>query len=223
MQESHDTRAFLTADEVQEHLGLDRSTVYRMAADGRLPAVKIGRSWRFPAARIREILNRAGAPSQVPTDTGMPLDTTQAVIDVAAEALGVMMVVTDMTGVPITEVANPNPWFVEHQDDSEVLAECLEEWRGRAADLELEARFAIGTHGFECAHTFVRSGTRLVGMVLAGGVQPAGSDMAGLYRLDQGQRAHVLEILPKIARTLSRATTHDTTHEAPAMAAVAGS
>jgi len=45
-------RGLLTADEVQQLLDIDRSTIYRMAGDGRLPAVKIGRQWRFPADRI---------------------------------------------------------------------------------------------------------------------------------------------------------------------------
>ena len=43
-------------------LGVDRSTVYRMAEDGRLPAVKVGRQWRFPADRIEAVLRVAPAP-----------------------------------------------------------------------------------------------------------------------------------------------------------------
>lgn len=214
MHESHDQRAFLTAEDVQDLLGLDRSTVYRMAADGRLPAVKIGRSWRFPSARIHELLSRPTLEPLVGVDSAgsavVPTGTTQAVLDVAAEMLGVMMLVTDMQGLPITDVAHPNPWFVEHRDDPEVFAECLEEWRERASDPELEARFAVGAHGFECAHTFIRAGTSLVGMVLAGGVRPEESDMPGLYDLDDQERARVLEMLPKIARTLSRAATNHT-------------
>lgn len=212
MHESQDHRAFLTAEDVQQLLGLDRSTVYRMAADGRLPAVKIGRSWRFPTARIRDLLSQPVAES-VPSNGSVvvPEATTQAVIDVAAEVLGVMMVVTDMQGMPITEVANPIPWFIEHRDDPAVFAECLEEWRERASDPELESRFVVGAHGFECAHTFVRAGTSLVGMVLAGGVRPSGSEMTGLVDLDADQRSRVVEMLPKIARTLSRLTTHHAT------------
>ena len=37
------THELLTATELQELFDLDRSTIYRMAGDGRLPAVKIGR------------------------------------------------------------------------------------------------------------------------------------------------------------------------------------
>jgi excisionase family DNA binding protein len=50
------TQELLTASELQHLFDLDRSTIYRMAGDGRLPAVKIGRQWRFPADAIRRLL-----------------------------------------------------------------------------------------------------------------------------------------------------------------------
>src|SRR3970040_519799 len=39
---------YLTAKDIQELIRVDKSTIYRMAEDGRLPAVKVGRQWRFP-------------------------------------------------------------------------------------------------------------------------------------------------------------------------------
>ncbi len=39
----------LTAKDVQELLQVDRSTVYRMAETGKLPCIKVGKQWRFPA------------------------------------------------------------------------------------------------------------------------------------------------------------------------------
>ncbi|RMD52615.1 MAG: DNA-binding protein, partial [Candidatus Thermofonsia bacterium] len=45
----------LTAREVQEMLNVDRSTVYRMAEDGRLPAVKVGKQWRFPREKVEAV------------------------------------------------------------------------------------------------------------------------------------------------------------------------
>ena len=43
----------ISAKDVQELLQVDRSTVYRMAEDGRLPAIKVGRQWRFEAEAIK--------------------------------------------------------------------------------------------------------------------------------------------------------------------------
>ena len=49
----------LTAKEIQAILEIDRSTVYRMAEDGRLPAVKVGRQWRFPSEQIKTLIDEA--------------------------------------------------------------------------------------------------------------------------------------------------------------------
>ena len=57
---------FLTSQEMQDLINVDRSTVYRMAEDGRLPGVKIGRQWRFPSDRVAEQLGLAASPPAQP-------------------------------------------------------------------------------------------------------------------------------------------------------------
>ena len=42
-------QAFLTTQDVQQLIRVDKSTIYRMAESGRIPAIKVGRQWRFPA------------------------------------------------------------------------------------------------------------------------------------------------------------------------------
>ncbi len=42
----------LTTKELQAILHVDRTTIYRMAESGRLPAVKVGDQWRFPRQQI---------------------------------------------------------------------------------------------------------------------------------------------------------------------------
>ena len=56
----------LTAREIQDLFQVDRSTVYRMAEDGRLPAIKIGKQWRFPAEQINNWFQ-----AQMTTSTGL--------------------------------------------------------------------------------------------------------------------------------------------------------
>jgi excisionase family DNA binding protein len=208
-------QALLSARQVQLMLDVDRSTVYRMAEDGRLPAIKIGRQWRFPADRIGDLLRvdadtRTPRPaasatvSEAPSATAPTADVSTSVARVAAELLGVMMVVTDMDGHPITEVSNPCPWFVERSDDPDLIDACIAEWQQLADDPHFEPRFATGVLGFDCARAFIRSGTSLVGMVLAGGVAPDDSDTSGLYRLDDDERRRVLSALPRVAGVLSQ-------------------
>jgi len=213
-------QSLLSARQVQTMLGVDRSTVYRMAEDGRLPAVKVGRQWRFPADRIEDVLRVEATPrplaprgarlsSPASAVQAPSTDVAASVTQISAELLGVMMVVTDMDGHPITEVVNPCPWFAERADDPHLLDACIAEWQQLADDTDLEPRFTPGALGFECARAFVRSGTSLVAMVLVGGVAPAGSTTAGLYALDDIARRRVLAALPKVAGTLSRVAPRD--------------
>lgn len=186
------TADLLDAVEVQHILQVDRSTVYRMAEDGRLPAVRVGRLWRFPAARIYELAGRGSTP--------LDTRTTELIANLAAQLLGVMVVVTDMDGHPITEIANPCRWMQEHSGDPDVVDECISEWRALAADPDIAPRFTTGRFGFDCTHAFVRSGRELVAMVLAGGI---GDSHEGFHHLDPTARERVLTQLPRVAAALA--------------------
>lgn len=204
-------RQLLTARQVQQFLGIDRSTVYRMAAEGRLPAIKVGRQWRFAAEGIQMLLDpvalgvESGADGGSSPDArgGVDVSLAMPVIDVAAYLLGVMMLVTDMHGRPLTSVVNPCPWFERHSGDAEVMKACSAKWHAMAQDPDLSPRFRVGERGVECAHAFIRSGSSLAGMVLAGGVAPVGDTTGGLYRLTDEQRTQVLAALPRVAAALS--------------------
>jgi excisionase family DNA binding protein len=51
--------AFLTMDELVRLLGISRSTVYYHIKRGRIPAVKMGRQWRFNRESIEKLMKRA--------------------------------------------------------------------------------------------------------------------------------------------------------------------
>jgi len=201
-------QSLLTARQVQAMFGVDRSTVYRMAEDGRLPALKIGRQWRFRPEEIERLLvANPGADlstDATPVPPALPA-SADAVVGMAADLLGVMMVAADMQGRPLTGVANPCPWFAARADDPASIADCVAEWKALADEPDFEPQFHTGQLGFQCARAYIRSGTSLVGMVLAGGVAPPGSDSGVLYHLDPAQRSRVLAALPKVASALSRA------------------
>jgi excisionase family DNA binding protein len=205
----------LTAQQVQDLLDVDASTVYRMAGDGRLPAVRIGRQWRFPAEAIERLLVPTGGTGPGATDghgnghgpiepATVPIDLTTALLDTVAHALGVTMVVTDLEGRALTPIVNPAPGLVQLLDDPAFTAACTVEWRGFAHEPHLAPRLQLGRHGFLCAHSLVRRGTSLVAMVLAGGIAPECSDDPDLFHLDAEGRRRVLETLPRTAALLSR-------------------
>lgn len=209
--------ALLTARQVQNRLDIDTSTIYRMAGDGRLPAVRIGRQWRFPASAIDALLaagdhdpagaGRASVPARPDEDASRrlpPAATIEAALGVVAPVLGVSLLATDLAGEPLTSVVNPAPAIAARLDDPAFLDTCGAEWSQLAADTDLTTRLQRGAFGFLCARSLVRHGNALVAMVLAGGIAPEGSDDPDLFHLDVEQRDAVLEALPRIASLLSR-------------------
>lgn len=49
-------RRFMRLRAVAELLDVSETTVYVMAAEGKLPAFKVGRQWRFPAEEIERFI-----------------------------------------------------------------------------------------------------------------------------------------------------------------------
>lgn len=173
----------LTTKQVQSLFQVDRSTIYRMAEDGRLPAVKVGRQWRFPADQVEHLLGGltqhtadatpvAATPPAVELESVLPVETAQAIADLAADLFGVMAVVTDMGGRALTTVANPCGFFSAIFPGRDAPERCSLGWRKLGEQIDLEPRFAASHLGFLCARSFIRLGTTLVGMVIVGGVGP---------------------------------------------------
>lgn len=173
----------LTTKQVQELFNVDRSTIYRMAEDGRIPAVKVGRQWRFPADMVEHLLGDPSdgtTPSEMPSpvpataalDVVLPADTAQAVADLAADLFGVMAVVTDMNGIALTSVANPCGYFSAVFNNIYTADRCSDGWRRLGEEIDLEPHFVPSHLGFLCARSFIRIGANLAGMVIVGGVAP---------------------------------------------------
>jgi excisionase family DNA binding protein len=54
-------QAFLTTDEVLGYLKTTPRTIYRLIRNGELPAVRIGRQWRFRRADLDRWVERQAA------------------------------------------------------------------------------------------------------------------------------------------------------------------
>jgi excisionase family DNA binding protein len=202
------THELLTASELQDLFDLDRSTIYRMAGDGRLPAVKIGRQWRFPAEAIRRLVTPPTDPSATSVLSG---ESALHIVEMAAEALGVMMLITDMEGRPLTPVINPCARFRALQDDPEAVRVCAEEWREMAVASDSRPQFKAGVFGFLCARALVRLDGLPLGMVLAGGIAPDGDSSDDLFILSDEQRRRVVSTLPRLGAILARLDSRSTT------------
>lgn len=219
---------YLTTRDLQDLIRVDKSTIYRMAEDGRLPAVKVGRQWRFPADEVRSALGLvAGSSVGEPAPAVIATPALQALVEFAGQALGTMVMVTDMAGRPLTSVANPCGMFNAIGDAPDVVDRCVAGWRDYGAHPELVPRWKPSLFGFLCARAFVRSGDRLVGMLIVGGIAPTewppseaeAAAIAGrlgvpedviansspaVHDLDLDRRQQVLELLPPLAVAVSR-------------------
>ena len=175
--------SFLTTREVQDLLKVDRSTVYRMAEDGRLPGIKVGRQWRFPSERIDAFFGGRVEPNDVPKGGTisadfdglgghLPLDATQGLVALIGELIGAMVIITDMSGRPVSGVANPCGLYEAMVHHPGVQSRCVDGWRSYANDLELEPVFRPSHFGFLCARGLLRVGTSLEGMLIVGGYAP---------------------------------------------------
>lgn len=177
----------LTARDMQDLLQVDRSTIYRMAEAGQLPAVKVGKQWRFPAAGVNNWLASQGVapatgtadqhprPGHVSASHGdlasmLPLTCVQLIQDAFAELLGVMLVLTHLDGQPITQVSNPCRLYEVLARGEDGFQMCTQKWRELGQVPALEPRFAPSLAGLMCARALVRMGDQLKGMVVVFGV-----------------------------------------------------
>jgi excisionase family DNA binding protein len=238
--------SLLTAKELQEILQVDRSTIYRMAESGRLPAIKVGRQWRFPSDRITSWLGTPEAPRgdvievESPTPNGslsslLPGEYVDSMAELLGQLLGVMVVVTDMNGRPISKAANPCGLFEAINENDDAVARCVVSWKQLADQIDLQPRFAPSHMGLLCARSYLRVGTELKGMVLVGGIAPdswppSPAELDGIaeafgappelvrhrvhevFQLDEEGRRRVLSFLPRMAQMLSQIATERTNH-----------
>jgi excisionase family DNA binding protein len=230
----------LTSGQLQEILQVDRTTIYRMVEDGRLPAIRVGKQWRFPRAEVERWLQAQStslasttpAPVSTPEIPAghlsqlLPLACSQLMQDAFADMLGVMMVITDIHGHPVTMPSNPCGLFTAVTQGGEALAGCIRTWQQLAESVSLEPKWVPSELALLCARGLIRVGQELKGMVVAGGVAPEGwppdvgqiaamsrdfgldpaylqANLDAVYRLDKSERDRVLRSIQRIADIFS--------------------
>jgi hypothetical protein len=102
----------------------------------------------------------------------LPIDCVQLIQDTLADLLGLMVLVTDMEGYPVTEVSHPCGLFAAIQDVPGAIRKCMDSWRMLAMRVELEPKFLPSHLGLLCARGLIRVGAELKGMAVIAGVAP---------------------------------------------------
>ncbi|QIN77596.1 helix-turn-helix domain-containing protein [Rubrobacter marinus] len=73
----------MSVEEVAGYLGVGRVTVYRWCREGRLPCLKVGRSWRIRQGTLEDFLRRGERPSTLVGQLGGFLEVPDNVLGVA--------------------------------------------------------------------------------------------------------------------------------------------
>lgn len=70
IQKKKDTFTILTVHEVAEYLRMSEAKVYRLAKEGNLPVVRIGKTWRFRKDLLDDWLSQCTESNLKGNDTG---------------------------------------------------------------------------------------------------------------------------------------------------------
>ena len=68
-------KEYLTAEQVAKKLQMHPTIIRRMLAEGKLPGIKLGKSWRVVAADLRDFMSRKPAASAGAPDPGQKTGT----------------------------------------------------------------------------------------------------------------------------------------------------
>lgn len=142
----------LTTKQLMQLLHVDRTTIYRMLNDGRLPGVRVGGQWRFSRQAIEAMLgDQNGAPAtelkasktaaapRVSTEV-LPLYCLQPIQEVFAMTGEIGAVTTDLSGNPLTPFSNPCSFCNLIQGTAKGRALCQFSWKRLAGEREREPR-----------------------------------------------------------------------------------
>lgn len=226
----------LTTKELQAILHVDRTTIYRMAESGRLPSIKVGGQWRFPRQQIDGWLRQrtaASAPQSAqasmldgPAAEIFPLECVQLIQDSFADALGVMILLTDLEGHSITRPSNACGLYSAAETSPKARQRCLELWTRIAHEPSMAPRFLESHLGLLCARGLIRVGSEIRTMLVLGGIAPPAwppdeqhiariaadlelppdllcEHIDQVHRLDPSEYARVLSFVQRIADILA--------------------
>jgi excisionase family DNA binding protein len=186
----------LTARQLQDLLQVDRTTIYHMLQEGRLPGFKVGGQWRFARSEIGTWLaEQQCAQSSVTTAESreateapppgagqlgaeaLPLHCIQPIQNVFAEALDVAAVTTTVQGEPITALSNLGPFCSLILSSEEGRRRCRSSWQTLCRAAGHEPSLSRCHAGLLYAGGRVEVGNEFLAMVFAGQFRLEGQEL----------------------------------------------
>lgn len=166
------TDELLTARELQELLRVDRTTIYSMLKEGRLPGFKVGGQWRFSRQEIRIWLEKQRAEAEQipvhPSPDVLPLDCVQSIQAIFSEAMDVSSIATRLDGQPLTQTSNACAFCNLMMSTPEGFQRCVGSWHALAGQKEQKPRLCKCHAGLLYARGQIKVEDEFVAMVFAG-------------------------------------------------------
>lgn len=132
----------LTTKQLMDLLHLDRTTIYRMLNDRRLPGVRVGGQWRFsrqaidgwlkeqkPSATEPRGAVETSSNAPRPNIEVLPLYCLQPIQEVFALTGEIGAVTTDLNGIPLTPFSNSCSFCSLIQSTEKGRAQCQASWK----------------------------------------------------------------------------------------------
>jgi excisionase family DNA binding protein len=144
----------LTAKQLQDLLRIDRTTIYRMLADGRLKGVKVGNQWRFPKEAVDALISGVRTEEVErpgPAHQTLPLNCIQPIQDVFADITQVSSLTTAPDGTPLTRLSSPCAFCSLILASDSGKQACIASWRKLATQPEVRPRFVTCHAGLHYA------------------------------------------------------------------------
>ena len=137
----------ITTKQLMELLRVDRTTIYRMLNDGRLPGMRVGGQWRFQRQTIEKWLQekKPPEPNEIEASSDqkagievLPLYCLQPIQEVFAQTGDVGALTTDLEGKPLTPVSNSSAFCNLILSTEQGRAKCESCWKRLADQTEHE-------------------------------------------------------------------------------------
>lgn len=182
----------LTTTQVQNILKVDRITIYRMLADGRIKGVKVGQQWRFTRQEVERILKglpAEEAPAAPSGEAVFPVHCVQTIQDLFSDVGQIGALVLDEQGEPVTQISYPCAFCSAIQSGPAGLAGCRASWR------EFVAKSRQGSRFFTC-----HAGLQNIGAPILGRDEhPIGLFLAGQFYWEAPDPRESAERLRRLA------------------------
>ncbi len=172
----------LTTRQLMDLLQLDRTTIYRMLNDGRLPGMRMGGQWRFSRQAIEALMQGQNSSTVVDAKTPsgktpplpgasadvLPLHCVQPIQEVFAQTAGIGAVTTDLGGKTLTPFSNSCAFcsLILATDGGRAL--CQASWQRLANETEKYPRLEKCHAGLTYARGWIRVNGAPIAMIFGG-------------------------------------------------------